>query len=122
MFTPAEMYRELDELRTLLESRIEQGPTECHVSTDADYLPSLRVRIDSKIAALGTSQEDESLGDEEFLGFIADLIEYRVALFNTPIAYYPVDSDEAGPPGEVPPLQIGTPTFVIKHQGTKDNQ
>lgn len=89
---PNEVERELDALRTLLAVRNEREPFTYFLSTRADRLPHLRTQIDQKLAALGSTFEQEVLGDEDFLGLIADLIEYRIALFNVPTAYYPAPS------------------------------
>jgi len=107
MPTRFEYERELDELHDLLHARSEREPAEYFLSTAADRLPALRMRIDAKVASLGTDQEDQVLGEDEFLGLIADLVEYRIALFNTPIALYPTDEEYA----------LGEhPAYVVKVQ------
>lgn len=89
MTDPSEVDRELRGLRDLLNARAEREPFTYFLSTRADRLPHLRTRIDEKLAALGSSFEQEVLGEEDYLGLIADLVEYRIALFNVPTSYYP---------------------------------
>lgn len=82
--------RELEDLRKLLQSRAQREPFTFFLSMPSDRLPYLRSRIDMKLAALGSTFEQDVLGDEEFLGLIADLVEYRIALFHSPIPFAPV--------------------------------
>lgn len=111
MPTPFEVDRELNELHDLLHARAHREPPEHFLSKASDRLPALRMRIDAKVASLGTGQEDECLGEEEFLGLIADLVEYRIALFDSPIAFYP--SDEEYVLGE-------QPAYVVKVQASRE--
>ena len=86
------MAQELSELSALLIRRYSRPMPQRYVSCDADALSAQRVAIDRRIASLN----NEMVGDEEtdpILGLIADLVEYRIALWNLPVGY---DLTEAG--------------------------
>jgi hypothetical protein len=56
-----------------------------HVSYEGDDLAALRMSIDERIERLGTGFEDED--EDPILALVADLIEYRVALWDEPAGY-----------------------------------
>lgn len=102
MTTTEAVARELDALRALLTARVEHEPFTYFLSSVADRLPYLRTRIDLKLAALGSAYEQDVLGEEDYLGLIADLIEYRIAVFNAPVPFFPAADDYVR--GETPNL------------------
>jgi hypothetical protein len=106
--------RELDDVREFIVRRRDRARSNrTFVARPDDFLPALRSRIDAEINALGTPDEEAVLGEDGLLALIADLVEYRLALWSESIPFELVAGllDEQ-PVGEVPP------PFVIKHQGT----
>ena len=53
-----------------------------HVSYEGDEVAALRVQIDERIERLGTGFEDDD--EDPILDLIADLVQYRIALWNSP--------------------------------------
>lgn len=87
-----DVIKELDAVQEHLRRRIArraQGVR--HVALEGDFLPALRTQIDQRIDALADESEDDGL-----LALIADLIEYRIALWNEPVAH--TLADPAAPP------------------------
>lgn len=82
MASHADIDEELADLRDILRRRNDREPFESYLSLPGDHAAAKRIEIDKKLAALGTDEEADALGDDHLLGLIADFVEYRISLWS----------------------------------------
>lgn len=76
--------QEVAEVGAYLLRRVSREPAPRHVAYDGDEIAALRHGIDQRIATLGDEGQEDGV-----LALIADLIQYRIALWNAPVDFLP---------------------------------